>query len=90
VKNCIQTFLFISFILLLNCNKVHNNDIRQKTNGESEIEITYINNEGFIITSKEKKIIIDGLLNFDISKENQIKMVKAEPPFDIFPSQLKI
>jgi L-ascorbate metabolism protein UlaG (beta-lactamase superfamily) len=82
VKNCIQTFLFISFILLLNCSKDHNNDIRQKATGESEIEITYINNEGFIITSKEKKIIFDGLLNFDISKENQIKMVKAEPPFN--------
>ena len=42
--------------------------------GESAIEITYINNEGFIITSKEKKIIIDGLLRFDISEDDLISV----------------
>ena len=82
MKNCIQTFLLFSLILLLNCCKDQNYDKRQKAIGETELEITYINNEGFIITSKEKKIIIDGLLSFNISEENKQKMVKAEPPFN--------
>jgi len=81
MKISIQSFIFIAFILFLNCSKDHNDDKRQKAIGESEIEITYINNEGFIITAKEKKIIIDGLLNF-VSKENQNKMIKQETPFN--------
>ena len=63
--------MLISIILSSNCSKDNDNDKRQEAIGESVIEITYINNEGFIIISREKKIIIDGLLSFNVSQENK-------------------
>lgn len=84
MKTIIKIFLLISIVSILNCNCKKENDIdkRQEAVGDPAIEITYINNEGFIIASKKKKIIIDGLLSFDVSEDNKIRMVKAKPPFN--------
>ena len=75
------SILFV-LLLLLHCTNSHTEDKRQKAEGKDEIEITYIMNEGFIITAKDKKIIIDGLLNFGISTDIQKRMENADSPFN--------
>ena len=82
MKTIIKIFLIISIVSIFNCSKDRDIDKGQEAIGESAIEIAYINNEGFIIKSKKKKIIIDGLLRFGISADNKKRMVKAEPPFN--------
>ena len=64
--------IVISFVILV--GSLMDDIKKQKMIGDSELEITYINNEGYIVRSNEKKIIIDGLLSFSMSEENKNMM----------------
>jgi L-ascorbate metabolism protein UlaG (beta-lactamase superfamily) len=53
---------------------------------ETDVTLTYIVNEGFIVEAGGKKILIDGLLSnvgsYQIPTMLQRKMVAGQPPFD--------
>jgi len=49
--------------------------------GDSELEVTYLENSGFLITAGDQKILIDAL--FYGSHQDALDMIaRAEPPFD--------
>jgi hypothetical protein len=65
---------------LILCVFACESDKRQVATGKSEIEITYISKEGFLIASKDKKVDNDCFMRFKVSPENLELMQEALPP----------
>jgi L-ascorbate metabolism protein UlaG (beta-lactamase superfamily)/pimeloyl-ACP methyl ester carboxylesterase len=50
--------------------------------GESDLVVTYVGNEGFLIISAGKKILVDALHRSRMSPEIMALLENAQPPFD--------
>jgi L-ascorbate metabolism protein UlaG (beta-lactamase superfamily) len=77
-------FLCYIFLLLFLILPICHNFI-WADNGDSNcsgVKITLICNEGFLIEYKDKKVVIDGLLNYKIPEDVLNLMVKALSPFE--------
>jgi L-ascorbate metabolism protein UlaG (beta-lactamase superfamily) len=49
---------------------------------ESQLVVTYVGNEGFLISSDGKKILVDALHRIEMSPETLALLENARPPFD--------
>jgi len=80
--------VFVLTLSVLALKNIVNNKISAENQEASAIEVTYIANEGFLISSKTKKILIDALFldvikNYHAPPKDVLeKMETAQPPFD--------
>ena len=84
----ILLIILISICLSGTCSLSELNEKQSNENKAWQLKVTYIANEGFLISSANKKVLIDALFGSGYShyltpsEEIHKKMVNAQPPFN--------